>query len=105
MSMSIAIIVFGGFFIWICYLFYNDARIANHGVELQAKIISMKAVSSNENGSTNVRYKLLVEFPEGERIVEGKDTIATFYSSQLEPGKEIRIKYLDDKNLTFLFRE
>ena len=105
MSDLIVFVTLGGVVIWVVTLFYKDAKIENNGVVLAAKIINMSAVSANDNGSSNIRYKLLVEFPEGPRLVEGKDTISTFYSSQLEPGKTIKIKYLDDNNLRFIFRE
>lgn len=105
MSNLIAIVVLGGFFIWIATLFYKDAKINKEGVLLNAKVLNMESVSSNENGSSNIRYKLLVEFPDGQRIVESKNTISTFYAGQLEPGKEVKIKYLNDDNIRFVFRE
>lgn len=94
-----------GVVFWIGWLFYKDARIEKHGVVLNAKIISMRETSSNDGGSSNVRYSLLVDFPDGQRLVEGRNTVSTFYGSQLEPGKEIKIKYLDDNNIAFIFNK
>lgn len=105
MSTILAVILFGGAFVWVVSLFYKDARINKHGVVLDAKIENIKAVSSNENGSTNVVYTLSVSKDGEERLVKGKNTIPTFYSSQLQPGETIKIKYLDDKNIEFIFRE
>lgn len=86
-------------------MFYKDALIKNHGVELNAKIINIRERSSNEGGSSNIHYSLWVDFPDGQRLVEGKNTVSTFYASQLEPGKEIQIKYLNDDNIRFIFIE
>lgn len=105
MTTIVAVLLFGGFFIYTVSLFYKDAKINRNGTVLSAKVESMRAISANENGSSNIIYTLSVEFPDGSRQVSGSGTIATFYASQLEPGKEVKIKYLDDKNIAFLFRE
>lgn len=98
-------LVLVGTFSWIGWLFYKDARIEKYGIVLNDKIISMRETSSNDGGSSNVRYSLWVDFPDGQRLVEGKDTVSTFYGSQLEPGKEIKIKYLNDNNIAFIFNK
>ncbi|WP_312689288.1 hypothetical protein [Kosakonia sp.] len=105
MTTIVAILLFGGFFIYTVSLFYKDAKINRNGTVLNAKVENMRAISANESGSTNIVYTLSVEFSDGPRQVNGSGIIPTFYASQLEPGKEIRIKYLDDKNISFIFRE
>ncbi len=53
----------------------------------------------------NGQLQRAVDFDGVERIVKGSQTIDTFYSYQLDPGKEIQIKYLDDKNILFQYRK
>lgn len=105
MESILGALMLGGFIFWIGWLFYKDARIEKHDVVLNAKIISMRETSSNDGGSSNVRYFLWVDFPDGQRLVESKNTVPTFYGSQLEPGKEIKIKYLDGNNIAFIFNK
>ncbi|MDZ7320483.1 hypothetical protein N4G41_02430 [Kosakonia sacchari] len=105
MEAVLVIALVGGFVLYIgrqCYLAYQTDQ---HGRLLNAKILSMRSTGSNDGGSTNVVYELAVDFDGVERIVKGSQTIDTFYSSQLEPGKEIQIKYLDDENILFQYRK
>lgn len=85
-----------------CYLTYQTDQ---YGRLLNAKILSMRSTGSGDGGSTKVVYELAVDFDGVERIAKGSQTIDAFYSYQLEPGKEIQIKYLDDKNILFQYRK
>ncbi|MDV5356937.1 hypothetical protein QM201_18880 [Enterobacter asburiae] len=42
MEAMFGLLITGGFIFWIGWLFYKDALIKNHGVELNAKIINIR---------------------------------------------------------------
>lgn len=105
MEALLVIALVGGFVLYIgrqCYLAYQTDQ---RGRLLNAKILSMRATGSNDGSSTNVVYELAVDFDGVQRIIKGTDGVNTFCSYQLEPGKEIQIKYLDDKNILFQYRK
>lgn len=72
---------------------------------IKAKIEFVKYLSSNDGGSTNIAFILLANIDGKEVMLKGTETIATFYSSQLMPGKYIDIKYLDEKHFFFVFKK
>ncbi|WP_312478817.1 hypothetical protein [Kosakonia cowanii] len=76
-------------------------KLMRDGRPIMATIESVTPVSSDDSGNTTIVYTLNVE---GKHI-KGKEKIDTFYAPQLQPGMEIKIMYIDDKNYTFVFKK
>ncbi|SFU21403.1 hypothetical protein SAMN05192562_1177 [Kosakonia arachidis] len=64
-----------------------------------AKIVNIKPISTDESGNTTVVYVLDIE----GHLLKGSEKIDTFYAPQLQPGKNIKIIYKDDKDYMFVF--
>ncbi|HEI8868144.1 hypothetical protein [Serratia sp. AKBS12] len=102
-AILISVIIFAGFFGYLAHLFYRDHKIETQGRTLQARVDEVHYRSSNDNGTVNIRYRLSWQEEGISREVEGKDTIPAFYSSKVQQGSEVTIKYLDDEHITFVF--
>ncbi|MDV9198245.1 hypothetical protein [Streptomyces sp. Wh19] len=63
----------------------------------------VRYLGSNDGGSSNIKYRLSWTEDGVTKEVEGRDTVSAFYSSRLQKGCEIDIKYLDDNNIMFVF--
>ena len=86
------------------YVYVDKSRrdkLMRDGRSIMARIESVKPVSSDDSGNTTIVYTLKVE----GRHIKGKEKIDTFYAPQLQPGMEIKIMYIDDKNYTFVFKK
>lgn len=91
------------FAILMIYVYVDKSRrdkLMRDGRSIMARIESVKPVSSDDSGNTTIVYTLKVE----GRHIKGKKKIDTFYAPQLQPGMEIKIMYIDDKNYTFVFK-
>lgn len=92
------------FAILMIYVYVDKTRrdkLMRDGRSIMARIESVKPVSSDDSGNTTIVYTLKVE----GRHIKGKEKIDTFYAPQLQPGMEIKIMYIDDKNYTFVFKK
>lgn len=92
------------FAILMIYVYVDKSRrdkLMRDGRSIMARIESVKPVSSDDSGNTTIVYTLKVE----GRHIKGKEKIDTFYAPQLQPGMEIKIMYIDDKNYTFVFKK
>lgn len=98
---SIVFIV--GMIAYIISLFNRDHRIQTQGRELQATIEDVSYISSNDNGTLNIKYRLVINDEGAARTVEGKDTISSLNAPKMQKGLNIGIKYLDDQHILFDF--
>lgn len=92
-----------GMIVYIVYLFNRDHRIQTQGRDLQATIEDVTYISSNDNGTLNIRYRLAVQDGSVTRAVAGTETISAFYASKMQKGQNVDIKYLDDRHILFIF--
>ncbi|ACX87794.1 hypothetical protein F6Q07_11620 [Pectobacterium parmentieri] len=104
MSKYTVIVVVTCFLFFIFYQFYNAYKIDKNGVIVKVKIDYVNFISSNEGGSSNISFILLANINGKDKVLEGYDTVPTFYSSQLMAGEYIEIKYIDEKNYSFIFK-
>ncbi|AGB80449.1 hypothetical protein D781_0047 [Serratia sp. FGI94] len=102
-AIIISVIIFAGFFAYIAHLFYRDHKIDAQGRELLAHVEEVHYRSSNDNGSINIRYRLSWQEGAATKEVEGKETIPAFYSSKVQQGSDVTIRYLDDDHIAFVF--
>lgn len=103
LAIVISILLFGGFFGYIAHLFYRDHKIDAQGRELLARVEEVHYRSANDTGSVNIRYRLSWPEDGGTKQVEGRETIPAFYSSKVQKGSEVTIRYLDDDHIAFVF--
>ncbi|WBF45402.1 DUF3592 domain-containing protein [Serratia rubidaea] len=103
LAIVISILIFGGFFSYLGYLFYRDRKIDAQGRELLAHVEEVHYRSANDNGSINIRYRLSWQEGDATKEVEGKETIPAFYSSKVQQGSDVTIRYLDDDHIAFVF--
>ncbi|MFI7100865.1 hypothetical protein ACIBK8_16020 [Streptomyces sp. NPDC050161] len=100
-ALSIALAVGG--IAHIVRLFIRDHRIETHGRDIQALVEAVRYLSSNDSGASTIWYRLSWQEDGTTRQVEGRDTIPAFYSSRVQKGCVVTIKYLDDDHLHFDF--
>ena len=101
MKEIIVIFVFVLFFAYIGRVFYKDNQIDKNGKSSIATIINSRQISSNTGGSINGEF--LVKFindKNEEETVMFRETIPQLYSPRVQPGENIKIKYLDVKGKT-----
>jgi len=85
-----------------CFVSVNKReKIIREGRPIMAVIENIRPVSTDESGNTTVAYVLNVE----GRKIEGREKIDTFYAPQMQPGMQIKIMYVDDKNYVFMFEK
>ncbi|MFD0344649.1 hypothetical protein ACFVH0_39285 [Streptomyces sp. NPDC127117] len=99
----ISVLLVGGTIAYIVHLFNRDHKIRSQGRDIHALVENVRYVSSNDGGSTTIEYRLSWHEDGETRYVEGRDTIPAFYSSRVQKGCEIDIKYLDDDHIMFVF--
>ncbi len=102
-AVIISIVLFVGFISYIVHLFRRDHRIRWEGRDILAVVEDVRYLGSNDGGSANIKYRLSWTEDGVTKEVEGRDTVSAFYSSRLQKGCEIDIKYLDDNNIMFVF--
>ncbi|MCS4267242.1 hypothetical protein [Serratia sp. BIGb0163] len=102
-AIIISVILTVGVIAYIVYLFNRDHKIQTLGRDIQARVEEIHYISSNDNGSTNIKYRLSWHEKGITKQVEGKETIPAFYSSKVQKGCEVEIKYLDDDHISFVF--
>ena len=102
-AIFISVIIIVGSITYIGYLFNRTHKIQAQGRDIQARVEEVHYLSSNENGTTNIKYRLSWHEKGMTRQVEGKETIPAFYSSKVQQGCEVEIKYLDDDHILFVF--
>lgn len=102
-AVAISVIITVGVISYIVHLFRRDHMIRWHGRDVLALVEDVRYVSSNDGGSTTIKYRLSWQEDGETKYVEGRDTIPAFYSSRVQKGCEIDIKYLDDDHLHFVF--
>lgn len=102
-AIIISVILTVGVIAYIVYLFNRDHKIQTLGRDIQARVEEVHYISSNDNGSTNIKYRLSWHEKGMTKQVEGKETIPAFYSSKVQKGCEVEIKYLDDDHISFVF--
>jgi hypothetical protein len=102
-AIIISVIIIAGSIAYIAYLFNRDHKIQSQGRNIQALVEEVHYISSNENGTTNIKYRLSWHEGGVTKQVEGKETIPAFYSSKVQQGSEVEIKYLDDDHILFVF--
>lgn len=86
----------------ICFVSVNNReKILREGRPIMAVIENIRPVSTDDSGNTTVAYVLNVE----GRKIEGREKIDTFYAPQMQPGMQIKIMYVDDKNYVFMFNK
>jgi hypothetical protein len=102
-AIIISVIIIAGSIAYIAYLFNRDHKIQSQGRNIQARVEEVHYISSNENGTTNIKYRLSWHEGGVTKQVEGKETIPAFYSSKVQQGSEVEIKYLDDDHILFVF--
>jgi hypothetical protein len=102
-AIIISVIIIAGSIAYIAYLFNRDHKIQSQGRNIQARVEEVHYISSNENGTTNIKYRLSWHEGGVTKQVEGKETIPAFYSSKVQQGCEVDIKYLDDDHILFVF--
>ncbi|CAI0924576.1 hypothetical protein V2T44_05225 [Serratia ficaria] len=102
-AIIISIILFAGAIAYIAYLFQRDHKIQSQGRDVQARVEEVRYLSANDNGTTNIKYRLSWHENGVTKQVEGKETIPAFYSSKVQKGCEVDIKYLDDDHIQFVF--
>ena len=88
---------------YIIYLFIRDHKILSQGTDVRALVEDVRYVSSNDGGSTTIRYRLSWVQGDVTKQVEGKETIPALYASKVQKGCEVNIKYLDDDHILFVF--
>jgi hypothetical protein len=99
----ISIAIIGGSIAYIVRLFMRDHKIRWEGRDIRAVVEDVRYLGSNDGGSSNIKYRLSWTEDGVTKEVEGRDTVSAFYSSRLQKGCEIDIKYLDDNNIRFVF--
>ncbi|MFF4078766.1 hypothetical protein ACFYZN_05110 [Streptomyces sp. NPDC001777] len=104
-AIALSVVIVGGFIAYIVHLFLRDHRIDTRGRDITALVEDVRYVSSNDGGSTTIKYLLSWQEDGATKRVEGRETIPAFYSSKVQKGCEIDIKYLDDNNLQFVFQK
>ncbi|MFH8533766.1 hypothetical protein ACH4GE_35760 [Streptomyces tendae] len=97
-----AVIVVGGI-THVVRLFVRDHRIETRGRDIQVVVEAVRYLSSNDTGAATIWFRLSWQEGGATRRVEGKDTIPGFYSSRVQKGCVVGIKYVDDKNFHFNF--
>lgn len=102
-AIFISVIIIVGSITYIGYLFNRTHKIREQGRDIQARVEEVHYLSSNENGTTNIKYRLSWQDGDVTKQVEGKETIPAFYSSKVQQGCEVEIKYLDDDHILFVF--
>ncbi|MNI50729.1 hypothetical protein D3C73_1054140 [compost metagenome] len=102
-AIIISVILTVGVIAYIVYLFNRDHKIQTLGRDIKARVEEVHYISSNDNGSTNIKYRLSWHEKGMTKQVEGKETIPAFYSSKVQKGCEVEIKYLDDDHISFVF--
>ena len=102
-AIIISVILTVGVIAYIVYLFNRDHKIQTQGRDIQARVEEVHYISSNENGTTNIKYRLSWQEGDVTKQVDGKETIPAFYSSKVQQGCEVDIKYLDDDHILFVF--
>jgi hypothetical protein len=98
-----SVIFIVGMVAYIVYLFNRDHKILTQGRELQATVEEVSYISSNDNGTINIKYRLALPEGAATRSVEGKETISAFNASKIQKGNKVDIKYLDDQHILFMF--
>ncbi|WP_223284156.1 hypothetical protein [Kosakonia sp. SMBL-WEM22] len=89
-------------FVLVAYVGYvKQEKLMRDGRPILAKIIEVRPVSSDDAGNTTIAYTLNIE----GRNIKGREKIDTFYAPQLQPGMDIKIMYIDDKNYMFVFKK
>ncbi|MEU4502496.1 hypothetical protein [Streptomyces sp. NPDC024089] len=99
----ISVVLVGGSISYIVHLFRRDSRIRSQGRDVRALVEDVRFLGSNDGGSANIKYRLSWTEDGVTKQVEGSDTVSAFYSSRVQKGCEIDIKYLDDNNIMFVF--
>lgn len=85
-----------------CFVSINKReKIIRDGRQIMAVIENIRPVSTDESGNTTVAYVLNVE----GRKIKGREKIDTFYAPQMQPGMQIKIMYVDDKNYVLMFEK
>ncbi|WP_399096265.1 hypothetical protein ACGH2B_28940 [Streptomyces sp. BBFR2] len=100
---ALSVVITVGAIAHIVRLFIHDRRIEAQGREIQALVEEVRYLSSNDGGSSTIRFRLSWQENGATRQVEGKETIPAFYSSKVQRGCVVGIKYLDDDHLRFDF--
>ncbi|MGY5959195.1 DUF3592 domain-containing protein [Kosakonia sp. BK9b] len=98
-----SVIFIVGMVAYIVYLFNRDHKIQTLGREMQATVEDVSYISSNDNGTINIKYRLALNEGETPRSVEGKETISAFNAAKIQKGNKVDIKYLDDQHILFVF--
>ncbi|MFF9350731.1 hypothetical protein [Streptomyces sp. NPDC014734] len=99
----VSFIIVAGGISYIVRLFVRDEKIRSQGRDIRALVEDVRYVSSNDGGSTTIKYRLSWQEDGATTYVEGRDTISAFRSSQVQKGCEVDIKYLDDDHILFVF--
>jgi len=101
MGILLAILMFA-VVIGYCFISVNKRQeIIRKGRPIIAVVENIRPVSTDGSGNTTVAYVLNVE----GRKIEGREKIDTFYAPQMQPGMQIRLMYVDDKNFVFMFNK
>lgn len=88
---------------YIVHLFIRDHRIRAHGRDIRMRVEDVRHLATNENGAATIRYRLSWREDGEIRRVEGQDTISGFHASQVQKGRDVLIRYLDDDHVQFVF--
>ncbi|MCX4732261.1 hypothetical protein OG520_27885 [Streptomyces sp. NBC_00984] len=99
----ISVVLVVGSIAYIVYLFHRNQEIRSKGRDIRALVEDVRYISSNDGGSANIAYRLSWHEDGVVKQVEGRDTISAFYSSKVQKGCEVDIKYLDDDHIMFVF--
>lgn len=76
-------------------------RLMREGRPIMATIEHVTPVSSDDAGNTTIIYTLNIE----GRHIKGKEKIDTFFAPQLQPGMQVKIMYVNDKDYMFMFKK
>lgn len=99
----ISVVTFGGGFFFLLHLFRRDQKILWEGRDVRALVEDVRHLGTNDSGSVEIKYRLSWSEDGATKQVEGRDTISAARSSRVQKGCEIDIKYLDDRNIMFIF--
>lgn len=92
-----------GFVGYLATLFKRDHDVRWNGRDVRALVEDVRHVGTNDAGSFEITYRLSWQEDGARKTVEGRETISARRFPQLRPGHEIAIRYLDDRNVRFVF--
>ncbi|ELY2856459.1 DUF3592 domain-containing protein [Cronobacter dublinensis] len=76
--------------------FYDNESIEKKGTTVTAVVLKSVQLSSNETGSINGDFIVKFDTADmGEKTIRFKSTIPQLYASRVQPGCEVRVRYLD----------